>query len=286
MELSGPFPPTEFARLRLEHWELMADYSRILGDAEREGRGRTGTTRRERRAAGTLPGMRLPLAGMFVRLLCAAHVRRTLRGLEDRYAQLRSTLDPDDPHEATVRAWLSSAMEDAARVREPLPWPWRRLLFAVTSVGALLSVRGIVPDEVWSQAMQACVVVETIYLAGILPANFRAGYLRKRDLFLPRASWIDRRESHEQRAHLEPNTYHREDVLFGLLGSCPPVCEIEYDRLVLMLHWIVMIGCTAAASLVLLTADVRLGVLAGLVTLAACRRWYVTASRIPERIWV
>jgi hypothetical protein len=29
--------------------------------------------------------------------------------------------------------------------------------------------------------------------------------------------------------------------------------------LVLMLHWIVMIGCTAAASLVLLTADVGWG---------------------------
>jgi hypothetical protein len=228
--------------VKVAHRALMAGYLRTLEAASR--------TR-------DIPSRADPLGTLYLfgapaRLLVGAHIRRKLTEVGQIYAQLEQVFDPCDASD--TKTWLNRARQgciDAAASLPSLRLPGVFVLIpAVIGTGATLSKLlgwfGSVP------LAASLLLVSAITLMAY--AVLRNSYLIKRDLFLPGATDIDKREFDCQEENIENNIYALENNLFKALRRLKKQ-EIQIDRLFFDVVWLLLFQLSYAFASITFDSD-------------------------------
>lgn len=200
-------PSFDEAAVAEVHARLMAGYAAALGEAEQIGRLGSSAAAND-------------LFAMLVRRLLGGDIRKKLRALAARYAQLEAAVSNEEPD---ARERLARAREDCELVAAALPSLRVTSIFALlplaTGIVALVGFAIKVPG-LESELLGLLLLV--LGLAFVSHRELRKAYRRKREIFLPGASEVDHQPAERQKEHDGPNLYRTEDELFALLGTGKP----------------------------------------------------------------
>lgn len=208
--------PVDVEQLRPAYLKLMTEYAAVLGESQQFARSpaQSDSELREQSGFTHISGWRPYL----VRVLAGAHVRKQLRALESRFAQLEAATDPKL---SILRDWLTEARESTQSASSLLPSLRRPSAFILVPFAAGLVATGdkITGAFPWGGWVLPSVALGMLPVALMAFLDLRLAFGRKRELFLPGATDLDTKPEDEQRAHPGRNIYRDEDELFALLGT-------------------------------------------------------------------
>jgi hypothetical protein len=266
---------TPLHELRVTYRRLMCGYAHALGAAECEDRGQPGAPRVSR----VLPTFRAPV----LRLLIGAAVRKDLTALGARCTQIAPSLDPKT-HSAHL-AWLESVRKESQAIADGLPslrlpGIFALVPFAIAVATSIAKVSGShLPGLAWLAVGEVAALVGLVMLRDIHTA-----YRRKRELFLPGATELDRERPNDQLSYTGTNVYRDRSRLFTMLGTRNPR-ERPLDYLAELLA---VTGVAYAAMIggLLVTDDHRWQVGLTLAGLMIFYGYYTfRGARLTRRTW-